>query len=148
VRSTAAIRLPLNRVIFAICILLLTVLSITPDWFKRRLHTTGHFHYVGHIVMFAVTAFAVTCSAVKLRSKFLRAGYILAFGIAMESAEAIAYHGWFEKRDLLADVAGLAVGLLCTCALQSDGSVLQARVTETSSSPLSDPRLCSNEEVE
>src|SRR3954463_11491923 len=127
-KSTPAIRFPLNRVLFAIWIMLLTGLSIAPDWFKRRLHTTGHFHYLGHIVMFGVTAAAVTCSAVKLRSKVLRAGCVLAFGIAMESAQAIAYHGWFEKRDLLADVAGMAVGLLSTCALQSDTSVLQARV--------------------
>ena len=147
-KSTASIRFPLNRVMFAIWILLLTGLSITPDWFKRRLHTTGHFHYLGHIVMFAVTAAAVTCSTVKLRSKVLRAGCVLAFGIAIESAEAIAYHGWFEKRDLLADVAGVAAGLLSTCARESYTSVLQARVIETSSSGFSDPRSNTTQEVE
>ena|SRR3954468_5248632 len=120
--STAAIRVPLIRVIFASWIVLMAGLSIAPDWFKRRLHTTGHFHYFGHIVVFAITAAAVTCRAEKLRSLALRAGCVLAFGIALESAQAIAYHGWFEKRDLLADLAGVVLGLIFTCTLQSHTS--------------------------
>lgn len=118
--SAAAIRFSLKSVLFAFWILLLVGLSIAPDSLKRSLHTSGHFHYLGHIVMFAVTAAAVTCRAEKLLGKVLRAGCVLAFGIALESAEAIAYHGWFEKRDLLADLAGVTVGLLFICILQSD----------------------------
>jgi len=120
--STAAIRVPLTRVIFAGWIALMAGLSIAPDWFKRRLHTTGHFHYLGHIVIFAITAAVVTSRVKNFPGRILRAGCILAFGIALESAQAIAYHGWFEKRDLLADLMGVVLGLIFTCSLQSHTS--------------------------
>jgi hypothetical protein len=122
--STAAIRVPLTRVVFASWIALMAGLSIAPDRIKRRLHTTGHFHYLGHVVIFAITAAVVTCTAKTLRSRVLRAGCIVAFGITLESAEVIAYHGWFEKRDLLADVAGVFLGLLLTCTLPNHTSAV------------------------
>ena len=109
---------------------MLVLLSVAPERLKRRLHTTGHFHYLGHLVAFAITAAAVTWGASKFRSKILRAGWVLAFGIALESAEVIAYHGWFEKRDAATDVVGVTVGLFAVCALQRH--IFPAKGPETS----------------
>lgn len=129
VRATLSIRLPSKRVLFGFWILLLIMLSFAPDWLKRRLHTTGHFHYLGHLVLFALTATVATWRGEKLRGKILRASCILGLGIALESAEAIAYHGWLEKRDLVTDAMGVALGLFISCNLRNSKFVYIGRKT-------------------
>ena len=100
------------RVLLVSWVLAVVVLSMSPLAVKERLHTVGHFHYGGHFFVFALTAVGFLWRTPPLRSQLWRAGMVVLLGVALETAEAIAYHSRLEKRDLLVDVVGVAAGFL------------------------------------
>jgi predicted membrane-bound mannosyltransferase len=90
----------------------MAALSLSPLPVKQRLHTTGHLHYGGHFLVFALTAAALLWNRSPLRSQLWRAGVAALLGVALEAAQVIVYHSRLEKRDLLVDAAGVAAGFL------------------------------------
>jgi hypothetical protein len=100
------------RILVLLWVLLMTALSLSPLAVKQRLHTTGHLHYGGHFLAFALTAAALLWRTPLLRLQLWRAGMVVLLGAALEATQVIAYHSRWEKRDLLVDAAGVAAGFL------------------------------------
>ena len=84
---------------------------------KQRLHTTGHLHYFGHFLVFALTAAVVLRGTPLLRAQIFRSGMIVLLGVMLEGAEAITHLDRIEKRDVLVDVIGVAAGFLVAKAI-------------------------------
>jgi hypothetical protein len=93
------------------------VVSFLPAGDKRRLHTIGRFHSLGHLLAFAVVAFVVarTTHSSRVRTVLFLASLVLGFGI--EYGEHSIFGNPVEWKDVLVDTLGVVGGTLTAAAV-------------------------------
>jgi len=86
--------------------------SLLPQPWKGRMATFGALHDCAHFAAFLAASALTTW---RVRSAGTAAGtavLILSFGVLLEFLQTRVYGNIFEYRDILADAAGIATGLL------------------------------------
>src|SRR5271169_2170700 len=95
-----------------IWMIMLAVLSFLPNHDKLLLHTTGHYHRVGHVVAFLTVTLLLASSVTSLRARFALAAVLAYFGYLLEYFEHIVYNNALEHSDILIDALGVVFGLI------------------------------------
>ena len=99
-------------VLGCIWMIMLAVLSFLPNHDKLLLHTTGHYHRIGHVVGFLTVTLLLTSSVTSLRARFALAAVLVYFGYLLEYFEHIMYNNALERSDVLIDALGVVFGLI------------------------------------
>ena len=94
----------------------LGVLSFSKEHTKERLHTTGHYHLLGHILAFGFVEFVIVRNAHSMTSRLAWTGGMILFGCAVEILQHLVYSAPIEFRDMWADGLGVMLGLM-TCLI-------------------------------
>jgi VanZ family protein len=87
-------------------------LSLLPEPWKGRTVTFGAFHDCAHIAAFLVAFVLITWQVRSMRLAVRAAFLLLAFGGLLEFFQTRVYGNHLEYQDIVADAAGLAIGLL------------------------------------
>ncbi|MDQ6701364.1 MAG: VanZ family protein [Acidobacteriota bacterium] len=90
---------------------LVAVVSLLPQSFKRRLGTAGIFHGWVHGLVFAITAILVCRRNASFLSQLLRSFAVIMFGAVIECLQHAFYGSVFEWLDVMIDAAGVLMGL-------------------------------------
>jgi hypothetical protein len=94
------------------CLALLAVLAALPAPYRGRFATSGFVHAWAHIAVF-YAAFLVTVPRAKNgRDTAILACLLLGYGAALEILQTALFHIPLEYSDVLADAAGVALGIL------------------------------------
>jgi uncharacterized membrane protein len=99
-------------VLGCIWMIMLAVLSFLPNHDKLLLHTTGHYHRIGHVVAFLTVTLLLASSVTSLRARFALAAILVYFGYLLEYFEHIVYNNALERSDVLIDALGVVFGLI------------------------------------
>ena len=99
-------------VLGCVWMVLLAVLSFLPNQDKLLLHTTGHYHRVGHVLAFLTVTLLLVGSATSLWSQFALAAMVVSFGCLLEFLEHIIYNNTLEWSDVMIDTLGVIFGLI------------------------------------
>ena len=86
---------------------------------KRRLHTHGSFHLLGHFGLFAVVATLLINGVRSGRMRALVAAAMIVIGAAIELAQSLINHQHIERTDVTFDTLGVIFGLLLVLVLHS-----------------------------
>ena len=92
--------------------ILLAALSFLPNHDKHLLHTSGHYHGLGHLVGFLAVTLLLVNGATSLRARFALASVAVAFGYLLEFIEHVVYKIPLERSDILIDTLGVIFGLI------------------------------------
>lgn len=103
-----------SAVVVLVCVsmVLLAVLSFLPNHDKLLLHTTGHYHRVGHVLAFFTLTLLLVSSVTSLWSRFALAAMVVSFGYLLEFLEHVIYNNALEKSDVMIDTLGVIFGLI------------------------------------
>jgi len=99
-------------VLGCVSMVLLVVLSFLPNHDKLLLHTTGHYHRVGHVLAFFTLTLLLVSSVTSLRSRFALAAMVVSFGYLLEFMEHVIYNNALEWSDVMIDTLGVIFGLI------------------------------------
>lgn len=99
-------------VLGCVSMVLLGVLSFLPNHDKLLLHTTGHYHRVGHVLAFFTLTLLLVSSVTSLWSRFALAAMVVSFGYLLEFLEHVIYNNALEKSDVMIDTLGVIFGLI------------------------------------
>jgi hypothetical protein len=88
------------------------IVSFLPTDKKHLLHTRGRFHPLGHLLAFAVVAYAVAGVARSTRTRVLFFIGAMVFGFGIELAEHLLVNNPLEWDDVWYDAVGVMVGTL------------------------------------
>jgi uncharacterized membrane protein len=91
---------------------LLAVLSFLPNHDKLLLHTTGHYHRLGHVLAFLAVTVLLVSSVTSLWSRFALAALVASFGFLLEFLEHVIYNNALERSDIMIDTLGVIFGLI------------------------------------
>ena len=86
------------------------VISFLPSEDKHALHTRGHYHSWGHLIVFGVVAFVVARASRTVMARILLFLGSIVFGFAIEYAEHVAFKGSIEWKDVVVDTLGVLLG--------------------------------------
>jgi uncharacterized membrane protein len=103
-------------VLGCVWMLMLVILSFLPNHDKLLLHTTGHYHRIGHILGFLTATLLLVSSVKSLRAQFALAALLVSFGYLLEFLEHVIYNGALERSDVLIDTFGVILGLVIVLA--------------------------------
>jgi uncharacterized membrane protein len=103
-------------VLGCVSMVMLAVLSFLPNQDKLLLHTTGHYHRLGHVMAFLAVTFLLVSSVTSLRSRFALATVVACFGSLLEFLEHFIYKNAIERSDILIDALGVIFGLIIVLA--------------------------------
>ncbi len=90
----------------------LAVLSFSKDDAKVRMHTTGHYHLLGHILAFGFVELMIAKNARSMASRLAWTGGMILFGCSVEILQHLVYRQPIEFNDIWADVLGVMLGLM------------------------------------
>ena len=99
-------------VLGCIWMVMLAVLSFLPNQDKLLLHTTGHYHRVGHVLAFLTVTILLVSSVTSLWSRFALAAVVVSFGYLLEFLEHVIYKNALERSDIMIDTLGVIFGLI------------------------------------
>jgi uncharacterized membrane protein len=99
-------------VLGCVSMVLLVVLSFLPNHDKLLLHTTGHYHRVGHVLAFLTLTLLLVSSVTSLWSRFALAAMVVSFGYLLEFLEHVIYNNPLEWSDVMIDTLGVIFGLI------------------------------------
>jgi hypothetical protein len=101
-----------SRPVALACLALLALLAALPAPFRGRFATSGLVHASAHIAVFYV-AFLVTVPRSRNgRHTAILGCLLLSYGAALELLQTFLFHIPLEYADVLADAAGVALGIL------------------------------------
>jgi len=100
-----------------VVVVAVAIVSFLPAGDKRRLHTIGRFHSLGHLLAFAAVAFVLarTTDSSRVRTVLFLASLVLGFGI--EYGEHSIFGNPVEWKDVLVDTLGVVGGTLTAAAV-------------------------------
>jgi hypothetical protein len=90
----------------------IALLALMPQPWKGRLATFGTVHDCAHVAAFLIACFLTTWRVPGGRAALCAGLLLLLFGLLLEVLQTRIYGNHFEYRDLVADAAGIATGLL------------------------------------
>jgi uncharacterized protein YfiM (DUF2279 family) len=91
---------------------ILVSISLAPQNVKHHfIKAHGRPHIMGHAGIFLVTALVLSAGASTRCSRLLRCGGAIVVAFAAEAMETAYFHSPFEWQDVLADSAGVSIGL-------------------------------------
>lgn len=90
----------------------LGILSFSKENAKVRMHTTGHYHLVGHILAFGFVELLIVKNARSMTSRLAWTGGMVLFGCSVEILQHLVYRQPIEFNDICADVLGIMLGLM------------------------------------
>jgi len=91
---------------------LLALLAALPAPFRGRFATTGLVHACAHIAVFYVAFLITGLRAKSGRETAIQGCWLLSYGAALEMLQTLLFHIPLEYGDVLADGAGIALGIL------------------------------------
>jgi hypothetical protein len=94
-------------VVFAVA-----VVSFLPGRDKHRLHTSGRFHSLGHLLVFSVVGFVLARTTHSRRTRIILFIGALMLGLAIEWGEHLVFKSPLEWKDVLVDGFGVVCGTL------------------------------------
>jgi hypothetical protein len=106
----------LTNVIRFALVVALGVLSFAKENAKVRMHTTGHYHLVGHILAFGFVELLIVKNARSMTSRLAWTGGMILFGCSVEILQHLVYRTPIEFNDMWADGLGIMLGLM-TCLI-------------------------------
>ena len=114
-------RLRLSRWIFAMISLAATVtISFMPSGYKHLFHTHGHFHGVGHMMIFGILTLTFLRSAGSSRARISLIALAIAVGLIIETIQPLVLAGAvLEPLDMGFDCMGVALATLLHGTLRS-----------------------------
>ncbi|MCU1322630.1 MAG: hypothetical protein JWM43_2279 [Acidobacteriaceae bacterium] len=90
--------------------LAVAAVSFLPSEDKQTLHTRGHYHSWGHLLAFTVIGYITSRTSRSTPVRIVLFLGCIAFGFGIEYAEAVAFHGAMEWKDILVDTLGVVCG--------------------------------------
>lgn len=102
----------LMRLFTGIWLIALATISLAPIKLKFELHTLGRMHYLGHWLIFLITAMLFCWGASGTVVKLRRCLGAVCLGILLEWLERVIYHNAYEWKDVLTDSAGVLAALV------------------------------------
>jgi VanZ family protein len=96
------------------------VVSFLPAGDKRRLHTAGRFHSLGHLLVFSFVAFVVARTTHSSRARVILFLALLALGFGIEYGEHSLFGNPLEWKDVLVDTLGAVSGTLAAVVSQPE----------------------------
>jgi uncharacterized membrane protein len=103
-------------VLGCVWMVMLVILSFLPNHDKLLLHTTGHYHNIGHMLAFLTVTLLLVSSVNSLRAQFAVAALVVFFGYLLEFLEHLIYNAALERSDVLVDTLGVILGLVIVLA--------------------------------
>jgi hypothetical protein len=94
----------------------LVLLSFSKEHTKLKLHTMGHYHFLGHILAFGFVEFLIVKNARSMTSRLAWTGGMILFGCSVELLQHFVYVIPIEFLDMWADGFGIMLGLM-TCLI-------------------------------
>ena len=94
------------------CLALLALLAALPARFRGWFATYGLLHACAHIAVFYVAFLAMALRAKSGRDAAFLGCLLLSYGAALEALQTVLFHIPLEYSDVLADAAGVALGML------------------------------------
>ena len=91
-------------------------LSLLPESIKGRLGMSRPVHMLAHVAAFS-TGYLLTAGRKNTLQNVWIAAVLMAFGALIEFLEALLYHNRLEVRDVIADGAGILLGILIYAVL-------------------------------
>jgi hypothetical protein len=88
------------------------IVSFLPTDKKHLLHTRGRYHPLGHLLAFAVVAYAVDGIARSTRARVLFFIGAIIFGVGIELIEHLLIRNPLEWDDVWYDAVGVMIGTL------------------------------------
>ena len=107
---------PLMNAMRCALLVALTILSFAKENAKVRLHTTGHYHLLGHILAFGFVELLIVKNARSMTSRLAWTGGMILFGCSVEILQHLVYLTPIEFLDMWADGLGIMLGLM-TCLI-------------------------------
>jgi VanZ family protein len=93
--------------------------SLLPLRAKQYLGTAGRYHSCGHIVLFALPAFALSSAWKRTTAKLTVVASVAILAILLELAQTMLYGSAFEWYDLGTDTLGIVIGSVLSTLLKS-----------------------------
>ncbi len=114
-------RLRFHRWVVAVVFLVATItLSFMPSGFKHMLHTHGHFHGVGHVMVFGVLTLTLLRVVNSSRSRVYVIAFAMAVGFIIEGIQPLVLSGAvLEPLDMGFDFMGVVFATLLNRTLRN-----------------------------
>jgi hypothetical protein len=94
------------------CLVMLALLAALPARFRGWFATYGLVHACAHIAVFYVAFLVTVLRAKNGRDTAFLGCLLLSYGAALEALQTMLFHIPLEYSDVLADAAGVALGML------------------------------------
>jgi hypothetical protein len=101
-----------SRPVAFACLALLALLAALPAPFRGRFATSGLVHACAHIAVFYLTFLVTVPRANNGRDTAILGCLLLSYGAALEMLQTLLFHIPLEYADVLADAAGVTLGIM------------------------------------